>query len=246
MSSRSSVPLVRSRSIATLVTRNIVTNGNTPRSIRPTRSNVCRLAVEDPVQQRHQHARDDHEQRDRAVVAPELLEHPAGRGQRHADAHAGTASTDPHERLLEVVRAGALAQLGGRAVGDDRALAHQQQPVAAVGLVHHVAGDQQRGAVGGEVVEESPEVAPQQRVEPDRRLVEHEQLRFAQQGTGERDAGALAAGEPADDVAARGRRAHRLEGRVAAALPGRRARTRSSAGWPATVRSAYTDGAWVT
>ena len=69
------------------------------------------------------------------------------------------------------------ADLAGRAVGDDPALAHQQQPVAAVGLVHHVAGDEHRRAVVGEPVEQRPQVAAQHRVEADGRLVEHQQVR---------------------------------------------------------------------
>ena len=39
-----------------------------------------------------------------------------------------------------------LADLVGRAVGDDPALAHQQQPVAPLGLVHDVAGDEHGAA----------------------------------------------------------------------------------------------------
>src|SRR5205814_1169132 len=40
VSSRSSVPVVRSRSIATLVTRNIAMNGNTPSMMTPTRLKI--------------------------------------------------------------------------------------------------------------------------------------------------------------------------------------------------------------
>ncbi len=40
VSSRSSVPVVRSRSIAMLVIRNMITNGKTPSMIRPIRSNT--------------------------------------------------------------------------------------------------------------------------------------------------------------------------------------------------------------
>ena len=54
-----------------------------------------------------------------------------------------------------------------------------------VGLVHDVAGDQQRGAGVGEPVEELPQVAAQHRVEPDGRLVEHQQLGLADQRDGE-------------------------------------------------------------
>jgi hypothetical protein len=67
--------------------------------------------------------------------------------------------------------------------------------VAAGGLVHHVAGDEQAGAVVGELVEGLPELAAEDRVDVDGRLVEHEQLRLAEQRDGERGARELAAGE---------------------------------------------------
>ena len=64
----------------------------------------------------------------------------------------------------------------GVSVGQDRALAHQQQPVAALGLVHDVAGHEDGGAAVGELVEQLPQVAAQHRVEADGRLVEHQQV----------------------------------------------------------------------
>ena len=79
------------------------------------------------------------------------------------------------------------------------ALAHEEQPVAALGLVHHVAGDDEAAAVGGELVEEPPQVAPQHRVEADGGLVEHQHLGAGQQGDGEGDPAALAAREGVDD-----------------------------------------------
>ena len=68
--------------------------------------------------------------------------------------------------------------------------------MAALGLVHDVRGDQDGGAaVVGEAVEELPQVAAQYGVEADGRLVEHEEFGLAEQGDGQRDAAALAAGE---------------------------------------------------
>ena len=93
-----------------------------------------------------------------------------------------------------------LADVLRGVVGDDPALAHQQQPVAAVGLVHHVAGDEDRGAVVGEPVEQRPQVASEHRVEPDRRLVEHQQVGGAEQRHREAGPRQLAAAEPADDL----------------------------------------------
>ena len=95
---------------------------------------------------------------------------------------------------------GLLLDLVRSAVGDDPALAHQQQPVAALGLVHHVARDEDGRAALREVVEERPEVLAQDRVEPDRGLVEHQQVGLSQQGHGQAGAAALAAAEPADHL----------------------------------------------
>ena len=50
------------------------------------------------------------------------------------------------ERRLHVRRTRAAPGARRGVVGEQRAVAHQQQPVAALGLVHHVAGDQHRGA----------------------------------------------------------------------------------------------------
>ena len=134
----------------------------------------------------------------------------------------------------------------GVSVGDDRAVAHQQQPVAALGLVHHVAGDEHRGAGVGEPVEQRPEVAAQHRVEPDGRLVEDEQVRAAEQRDGEAGPRALAAAEPADHLVARGwPRSTASIARVdlGVAAPSTRAKKRR---FSVTVRSSYTLAAWVT
>ena len=95
-----------------------------------------------------------------------------------------------------------LADLVGRAVGDDPALTHQQQPVATLGLVHHVARHEHGGPAVGDPVEQLPQVAAQHRVQADGRLVEHQQVRRTQQGDGQAGAAALPAGQPADHLAA--------------------------------------------
>src|SRR5690606_25222993 len=78
--------------------------------------------------------------------------------------------------------------------------AHEQEAVAAFGLVHDVGGDQQgRAAFGGDSVEELPEVAAQDGVEADGGFVEDEQFRGAEEGHGEGDAAALPAGEGAGE-----------------------------------------------
>ena len=48
-----------------------------------------------------------------------------------------------------------------------------------LGLVHDVARDEESGAAGRELAEHPPEVAAENRVEADGRLVEHDQLRLA-------------------------------------------------------------------
>ena len=83
----------------------------------------------------------------------------------------------------------------GGVVGDQPALAHEQQPVAAGGLVHHVAGDEHGGTGVGQPVEGLPQLDPQHRVETDGRLVEHQQARLVEQGHGQGDPRALAARE---------------------------------------------------
>ena len=90
-----------------------------------------------------------------------------------------------------------------REVGDDPAVTEEQQPVAAGRLVHHVARDEQRRAAVGELVEEVPEVAPEHRIEADRRLVEHEHVGLVEQRRGERDAGLLPAREAPDELRGR-------------------------------------------
>ena len=72
---------------------------------------------------------------------------------------------------------------------------HQQQVLAVVGFVHDVAGHQQGGAAAGQPVEPVPQLDPQDGVEPDGRFVENEQVGVGDQGAGQRDPGALSAGQ---------------------------------------------------
>ena len=108
---------------------------------------------------------------------------------------------DAQERLAQVVLTGLAAQLLGRLGGQDRAVPHEQEPVAVVGLVHHVARDEQAGAAVGEVAESGPQIAPQHGVEADGRFVEHQHGRVVQKRRCERYPRPLPAGEPADDPA---------------------------------------------
>src|SRR5690606_13698935 len=111
------------------------------------------------------------------------------------------------EGLLDGFGAGAGAQGVG---GDGRVLrpggvpgeqcagAHQEEAVAALRLVHHVGGDQQaRVPLGGDAVEQLPEVAAQDRVEAGGRFVQDQEFRGAEEGDGQGDAAALSAGQVA-------------------------------------------------
>ena len=154
VSSRSSVPEVRSRSVAMLVTRNITTNGKTPSMGGADPVEDAGLPSKIHAEQPEQHAGHDEHQRDGAGVVPELAQHAAGGGDgepaarscaRRRRASPRLASMQARRNACSTSSAPVAARsVGGRVVGEDPALAHQQQPVAAVGLVHDVAGDEQR------------------------------------------------------------------------------------------------------
>jgi hypothetical protein len=87
-------------------------------------------------------------------------------------------------------------------MGEESPVPQEQERVAPLGLVHDVARDEQCRSLRSELVEQTPEIAPQDRIEPDGRLVEDEQARCAEERDGERDACTLPAREPADDAVA--------------------------------------------
>ena len=95
------------------------------------------------------------------------------------------------------------------AAGDDLARADEQQVVAPVGLVHHVARHDDRRPAVGERPEVAPELDAQQRVDADGGLVEEQHLGAMDQRAGERQAPALAAGERPGDASCGGPRARR-------------------------------------
>ena len=101
------------------------------------------------------------------------------------------------ECALEVVRFGVVAELGGRAGRQDPPVAHQHEPVAAVGLVHDVARHEERRPRVRQRPERGPEVAAQHGVEADGRLVEHQEWRLVQEGGRQAHAGELAARQAA-------------------------------------------------
>ena len=99
------------------------------------------------------------------------------------------------ESLLEVSRTGARPDLGPRPAGDDPARADEQQLVATIGLVHHVAGDEDRDTARSEAPEMGPELHPKQRIDADRGLVEEQDFGPVNEGTRERQPSPLPAGQ---------------------------------------------------
>ena len=148
--SRSSVPVVRSRSIVIEVTRNITMNGKSPSSGAPICWNTGRVAVEDVLEQHQQDGRHDEQQRDRARVVAHLAQHARRRWRQVTAALiARLRSLDERqERLARGPRSPvSLAQLPpASSARATRPVAHQQQVVALGRLVHHVARDEQRRA----------------------------------------------------------------------------------------------------
>lgn len=130
-----------------------------------------------------------------AVVRAVLIGCPLGVGGGMGGGGVGFVH-EAQEALLDGVGVRTGAQCVRGVLREDAALAHEEQVVAALGFVHDVGGDEEGGAAGGgEVVEEVPQVAAQDGVEADRRFVEDQELRAAEEGDGEGDAAALAAGE---------------------------------------------------
>ena len=95
---------------------------------------------------------------------------------------------------------------------EQRAVAHEQQAVAALGLVHHVARDEQRGAGCGEPVERSPRArgAGPDRGRRSARRGRAAPARFEQRG-GERDRGPARRPTASRRSGPRGRRGRRRE-----------------------------------
>ena len=101
--------------------------------------------------------------------------------------------------LEHLARGVAADQLGGRALGHDRALVDDHEPIAELlGLVHVVGGEEQRGALLLEAEQPVPEDVAGLRVEAGGRLVEEQDARIVDQRPGDREAALHAAGERVD------------------------------------------------
>ena len=117
------------------------------------------------------------------------------------------------------------------------AFAHQQQVATVIGLIHHVARDDERGSGARQRVELLPQVDAQDGVQADRRLVEHQQFGVADECGGQRYPGALSAGQVAAQRCSMILEADRVDGVLC--VPGvgavQRAEVTDPAGWPSTV-----------
>src|SRR5205809_3530415 len=88
-----------------------------------------------------------------------------------------------------VVRAQRRNQLLGSSLGDDLAVIHDRYAIAeALGFLHVVRRQQHRPAVGAEAADDLPQLAARLRIEAGRRLIEEQQLGFAHERTGDREA----------------------------------------------------------
>ena len=168
---RSSVPVWRSRRVATEVTRNMTIIGKTPSRAGPMASKTGR-AVEDPGEQPEQHAGDDDERAmvrwsvrtwrstrpEVATASPAFMTRSfprtGGLGIDEGE-EGGSASTAP-------VCSSSSAGVTSARTRPSRSRSSRSQ---RVGLVHDVARHDERVAAAGEVAEEVPEVAAQHRVE---------------------------------------------------------------------------------
>ena len=214
------------------------------RASAPHRSNTASGRIQSRAA--HQHDRHHHQQPTVRVVA-ELAQDPPGGGQRRRPVHAAPSpgpstserGTRPPRSPCRSVRAAPPACRRPAAGRPGSAAA-----VAAGGLVHDVARDQQRGAAGRQLAEEVPQVPARHRIEADRRLVEHQQLGLASSAvasdTRDRcppDSGRTSWSACSPRSTSSTTRSTAPAGAQDAGEVARLSRT---------VRSPYTDGAWVT
>ena len=174
--SRSSVPVVRSRSIAIEVTRNIVTNGKIPTSGGADAVEGLRLPVEHVLEQR-QRARG-------GTTSTSASVRRSRRSCRRTRAAVASVTRGAHERLRE--REERLLQI----VGAGRAPERVRRAVATMRPSRIRSSSSQRSASSMTWLETRsvvpraasawnvrPEVAAQHRIEPDGRLVEDQHAR---------------------------------------------------------------------
>ena len=113
-----------------------------------------RALVEGVLEQRQQRARDGEQQRDRPGVAPQLGEHPTRGGDRRCAGSRRLAAPRSARGTRPRGRAHPCAGAGRRASRRPaRRRRASARALAVVGLVHDVAGDEQRRPVGGQALE---------------------------------------------------------------------------------------------
>ncbi len=116
-------------------------------------------------------------------------------------------------------------QLVGGGEREQPAVGDQRHPIAGLGLVDVLGGDDQRPAGIAQPVELGPDPRPQERVDPGGRLIEEEQGRVVDQGAGEFQAALHPArqppGPPAPDIP----QVDQLEGLLGPSPRGRASRT---------------------
>ena len=164
----------------------MTTNGKMPSSGAPMLVEG-RGAVEDPGEQADEHAGHDDQQREGPVVVAQLGRAPGGRWPGRRGAH-GRLSVPARsvavggidqveERRLDVGGAGAAraAPSGVSSASSRPSRISSSRSQRAASSMTWLLTSRVVAAVG-EPAEQRPEVAPQHRVEPDGRLVEHQQL----------------------------------------------------------------------
>ena len=222
--------------MATLVTMNITTKGNTPSRGAPMPSKTgvsLKIQASSPSRT---HGTTSISPMVRWSARSWASTRPAVARVRCSVHRAASSARSMRDRKAPSASAAPVrASSSGRVVvGEDLALAQQQEPVAAARLVHDVARHEQRTPLGRKAVEQVPQVATQDRVEPDGGLVEDQQLGVADEGGRRARRGSAGRPEsrPTSDVgvAGRGRPPRWPRRRPTSA---RRGCWRSSGRWPA-------------
>ena len=243
VSSRSRVPLVRSRSIATQVTRNIVMNGKMPSSSSADAGRRSRGWPSKTQRSRNSstHGTTSSSATVRGSRRSWRSTRPAvarvdPRGSCAPPGRAASRSTMAEEGVFEVAGAGTARSASG--VSSARSRLRASAAAGRSGSASSITWLDTSSVVPASASpwNSAPQVVAEHRVEADRRLVEDEQLGCAEQraasetrAAGRRTAAHELVGVSASPTSARAR---------SAARPASRGPPRSSGGCLATVRSA--------
>ena len=158
-------------------------NGKSPQSGAPICWKTCGSAFEDEVEQHQQHRRDDEQQRDRARVVPDL---PAGRAAPSRPSTRALTAPPPSRSRRGRPRRGP-ARRSPRAVRPASSWRSSRPSRISSSSSHSRASSitwlETSSVVPARasVVEGAPQLGPQDGVEADGRLVEHQHLGLAEQ-----------------------------------------------------------------